>query len=94
MLKNNERKAMDTQKEKYKLKRLHEFLKGWYREFSNEWTHIDDVPTFDLFETVGYKGLWWYIINKTNYLDNKEINAGKFFKISHSGLCFIREEDK
>ena len=81
-----------TKSQEYKLKKLGEFLRAWHREFSKEWTHIDDIVDFELFEAVGYKGLWWYIINKTNYLDGKQINAGKFFKISRSGLCFIKEE--
>ena len=83
---------MTTKAQAYKLKRLTEFLKAWNREFSNEWTHIDDVLKFDLFEAVGYKGLWWYITNKTSYLDKKQLNAGKFYKLSRNGLCFIGEE--
>jgi hypothetical protein len=82
-----------SKNQEYKMKKLEEFLKAWYREFSKEWTHIDDVINFDLFEAVGYKGLWWYIINKTNYLDDKRINAGRFLKISRSGLWFIKEEE-
>jgi len=83
-----------TKNLEYKLRKRREFLKAWYREFGKEWTHIDDIVSFDLFESDGYKGVWWYIINKTNFLDDKRINAGRFFKLSRSGLWFINEEEE
>ena len=83
---------MKSKSQIYKEKKLHEFLSAWHREFSTEWVHRDDAVSFDLFEAVGYKGLWWYLMNKTSYMDDKQINAGKFFRLTRDGLWFINKE--
>ena len=83
---------MGDKKLEYTLNHLSTFLKAWNRLFDTEWIHIDEAVRFYLFDEVGYKGLWWYIINRTEFIEDKEIKAGKFYRITRKGLCFIGED--